>query len=260
MRPGLLHGIGIALMLWSFLGLVHYYGKFIPNLAAMLHPMNDLLQKNVKWRWRVWASLSEGLTSSTVLAHYDPQLPLTYGSRYLRLWGWCRDLPCVPKWSWASNCICFSDSDSCWEKLCTDWKRKPSPSSLVFADFTSTCIGVLSPWSQIISSSPPSWGLKRESLHWPQLDYSAGHYFSLHITIRLSTSQLQHMPMQMGYWDCHWTLVLIVRRIGVSRSQADGYLARSSPELRGDVHKTGVGQERFQMSWSLIGIIVQSFP
>ena len=31
----------------SFLGLLNYYGKFIPNLAAtILHPLNALLQVN----------------------------------------------------------------------------------------------------------------------------------------------------------------------------------------------------------------------
>ena len=29
----------------SFLGLVNYYGKFVPNLAALLHPLNQLLTK-----------------------------------------------------------------------------------------------------------------------------------------------------------------------------------------------------------------------
>ena len=33
----------------SLLGLVNYYGKFVPNLAALLHPLNQLLQKGVKW-------------------------------------------------------------------------------------------------------------------------------------------------------------------------------------------------------------------
>ena len=30
--------------LHSFLGLVHYYCKFIPNLATLLHPLNELLK------------------------------------------------------------------------------------------------------------------------------------------------------------------------------------------------------------------------
>ncbi len=35
--------------LCSFLGLVQYYGKFVPNLASLLHPLNSLLQKNSRW-------------------------------------------------------------------------------------------------------------------------------------------------------------------------------------------------------------------
>ena len=30
----------------SFLGLVNYYGKFIPNLATTLHPLNQLLHRD----------------------------------------------------------------------------------------------------------------------------------------------------------------------------------------------------------------------
>ena len=30
----------------SFLGLLNYYGKFIPNLASIVHPLNQLLQKD----------------------------------------------------------------------------------------------------------------------------------------------------------------------------------------------------------------------
>ena len=32
----------------SFLGLLNYYGKFLPNLATLLHPLNRLLQKDRK--------------------------------------------------------------------------------------------------------------------------------------------------------------------------------------------------------------------
>ena len=35
----------------SFLGLVNYYGKFLPNLATILSPLYALLQKNQKWDW-----------------------------------------------------------------------------------------------------------------------------------------------------------------------------------------------------------------
>ena len=35
----------------SFLGLVNYYGKFIPNLSTIVQPLNQLLCKNVPWKW-----------------------------------------------------------------------------------------------------------------------------------------------------------------------------------------------------------------
>ena len=34
----------------SFLGLLHYYGKFIPNLATLIHPLNSLLKASIS-RW-----------------------------------------------------------------------------------------------------------------------------------------------------------------------------------------------------------------
>ena len=35
----------------SFLGLVHYIGKFIPNLAQISHPLRPLLKKSSKFIW-----------------------------------------------------------------------------------------------------------------------------------------------------------------------------------------------------------------
>ena len=35
----------------SFLGLLNYYGKFISNLADIIHPLNQLLHKDAKWMW-----------------------------------------------------------------------------------------------------------------------------------------------------------------------------------------------------------------
>ena len=64
----------------SFLGLLQYYGKFIPNPSTNLNPLNELLRKDIKWRWSAAAEKSfkeakELLTSASVLAHYDPKLP-----------------------------------------------------------------------------------------------------------------------------------------------------------------------------------------
>ena len=65
----------------SFFGLLNYYGKFIPNLATILHPLNTLLQKGRRWQWtaectKAFASVKAKLTSSQILAHFDQSLPI----------------------------------------------------------------------------------------------------------------------------------------------------------------------------------------
>ena len=35
----------------SFLGLLNYYCKFLPNLSSTLHPLYCLLQKSSSWSW-----------------------------------------------------------------------------------------------------------------------------------------------------------------------------------------------------------------
>ncbi|XP_056912821.1 uncharacterized protein K02A2.6-like [Takifugu flavidus] len=35
----------------SFLGLLNYYGRFIPNLALLLQPLHELLCKDKMWKW-----------------------------------------------------------------------------------------------------------------------------------------------------------------------------------------------------------------
>ena len=35
----------------SILGLLNYYRKFLPNIAAILQPLNELLQVHRKWKW-----------------------------------------------------------------------------------------------------------------------------------------------------------------------------------------------------------------
>ncbi len=65
----------------SFLGLINYYGKFICNLASLLHPLNQLLQANRRWEWtetcsRAFQDAKDQLVSADVLTHYNPELPL----------------------------------------------------------------------------------------------------------------------------------------------------------------------------------------
>ena len=37
----------------SFLGMLNFYGKFIPNLSSILEPLHSLLRKDVVWKWEV---------------------------------------------------------------------------------------------------------------------------------------------------------------------------------------------------------------
>ena len=65
----------------SFLGLVTYYGKFIPHLATISAPSNQLLKHGVKYKWskdckRAFRTPKTKPTSASVLVHYDPRLTL----------------------------------------------------------------------------------------------------------------------------------------------------------------------------------------
>ena len=65
----------------SFLGLLNYYRKFLPNLASLIQPLNDLLQKGRKWNWSTQCvqavkAAKQLLTTSNLLTHYDPTLEL----------------------------------------------------------------------------------------------------------------------------------------------------------------------------------------
>ena len=66
----------------SFVGLVNFYGKFLPNLSSVLAPLYALLQKGSKWKWgaqqeKAFAAVKSQLTSDCLLVHFDPQKSLT---------------------------------------------------------------------------------------------------------------------------------------------------------------------------------------
>ena len=65
----------------SFIGMLQYYGKFLPNLSTLLHPLNNLLREGVLWSWQpecqqAFESAKELLQSAKVLAHYVVNLPI----------------------------------------------------------------------------------------------------------------------------------------------------------------------------------------
>ena len=65
----------------SYLRLLTYYGKFLPNLSTRLASLYKLLSKHEKWEWsseqeRAFHESKVLLTPSRLLVHFDPKLPL----------------------------------------------------------------------------------------------------------------------------------------------------------------------------------------
>ena len=58
----------------SFLGMLNYYGRFVPNLSTILHPLNRLLRLEANWNWsrdceEAFQLAKTQLQSSRVLVH-----------------------------------------------------------------------------------------------------------------------------------------------------------------------------------------------
>ena len=65
----------------SFLGLVNYYGKFLPQLSTLLAPLNELLRKEKKWKWGVeqakaFQAAKTQLASPCLLVHFNPDMEI----------------------------------------------------------------------------------------------------------------------------------------------------------------------------------------
>ena len=65
----------------SFLGLVTFYSKFVPNLATIAAPIYQLTRKNVSFDWneecqKAFQSLKQELISNRFLTYFNPKLPL----------------------------------------------------------------------------------------------------------------------------------------------------------------------------------------
>ncbi|RXN04191.1 putative protein K02A2.6-like protein [Labeo rohita] len=66
----------------SFLGMVTYYGKVLPDLSTVLAPLYQLLHRDCQWKWgaaqvAAFTKVKNLLQSARVLVHFDPEKDLT---------------------------------------------------------------------------------------------------------------------------------------------------------------------------------------
>lgn len=71
--------------LQSYLGMINYYSKFIPNLSSLLHPLYILLKKNAHFVWTeehnsIFEKCKKLLASKNVLSLYDPKREIIIAS------------------------------------------------------------------------------------------------------------------------------------------------------------------------------------
>ncbi|CAI5452725.1 unnamed protein product [Caenorhabditis angaria] len=67
--------------LQSFMGMITYYGAFIPEMKVKRGPLDRLIQKDVEWNWgdvehQAFEELKNTLASDLNLTHYNPDLPI----------------------------------------------------------------------------------------------------------------------------------------------------------------------------------------
>jgi len=65
----------------SFLGLINFYCKFVPSLGEICSPLYHLTKSDVQWGWskqcqKAFDQVKLKLTTSPVLAHFNPSLPI----------------------------------------------------------------------------------------------------------------------------------------------------------------------------------------
>ena len=61
----------------SILGLINYYHNHLPNVSAVLNPLNQLLKQKRKWCWNqacddAYTKVKELIAADTCLTHFDP--------------------------------------------------------------------------------------------------------------------------------------------------------------------------------------------
>ena len=60
----------------SYLGLLNYYGHFIPNLSTLLQQLHELLQEGLKWEWSKECEEAFQQSKSELMVPYDEKRKL----------------------------------------------------------------------------------------------------------------------------------------------------------------------------------------
>ena len=65
-----------------FLGMINYMSKFLPHVTDVLHPLYNLMKKDVPWNWssnemKAFQHVKEMIANSPTLSFYDPYKELT---------------------------------------------------------------------------------------------------------------------------------------------------------------------------------------
>jgi len=65
----------------SFLVIINYYNRFLPNLSTHLAPLYALLKRGSCWCWKseqneAFQAAKQALQADSLLVHYDPSKPL----------------------------------------------------------------------------------------------------------------------------------------------------------------------------------------
>lgn len=65
----------------AYIGMINYYGRFVPNLSTLLEPLYKLLRSDVEFKWnddcqKAFLKSKQAISSDQILTHFDPNLPL----------------------------------------------------------------------------------------------------------------------------------------------------------------------------------------